>query len=214
MGLNAGVQYTNGDITLGAGASTAGFANGNRESRFFGGMTYSSSSSADRHQNSVSLGFTKFGGVNPQNNWSMGYRRGDFSFSMTNDSWVGGDKSRTAAAEIGIGNFSYGMNIYTTAPPQSEYDDGIGGGNYSSPIWGDNKTGSYSSGSRVYAGMYVGMRNGNNVIRAGIDAPWVQDLFQNGVHRHLVPGPYFDTRLGPPAGLFGQGLYYNPYTLY
>ncbi|MBU1010334.1 MAG: hypothetical protein KKD74_09380, partial [Bacteroidetes bacterium] len=47
-----------------------------------------------------------------------------------------------------------------------------------------------------YAGMYLGYRNGNRVSRFGIDAAWVQDLFQNGIHRWIVPTPYYNTNYG------------------
>ena len=85
---------------------------------------------------------------------------------------------------------SYGFNLFTTEPPLEEYQrkpKQLGGDSeFKSPIHGKNPLRTYSTGSRVYAGMYLGYRNGNRVSRFGIDAAWVQDLFQNGIHRWVV----------------------------
>ena len=161
------------------------------------------------------MGLTAFGGKDAQKNWFIGYSKGDFSFRMTNDASVGGDKFRTAAAEIGIGETSFGFNLYTTAPPDGEHSEGIGlsTANFKS-MWGPNSHGTYSSGSRVYAGLYFGYQSNNTVSRIGVDAPWVQDFFQNGIHRHFTHGPYFNTNNGPSTRLFLQTLNYFPYTLY
>ena len=126
-------------------------------------------------------------------------------------------KTRTAAAEVGVGEISFGINLFTTEPPMEEYSKKPQkGGNteYESPIHGKNPLGTYSTGSRVYAGMYLGYRNGNRVSRLGIDASWVQDLFQNGIHRWFVKTPYFNTYLGSPSTAFLQGGYFNPFSLY
>ena len=157
------------------------------------------------------------GGKYSQNTWLVGYRKGDFSFSMTNDAFRGSDWYRTAAAEIGVGEVSFGFNLFTTEPPMDEYKmrpKQIGGNlEYESPLWGKNPLNTYSTGSRVYAGMYLGYRNGNTVSRVGADAPWVQDFFQNGWHR-LIGTPYFNPNLGPSSAPFSQGGYINPFSLY
>jgi hypothetical protein len=83
--------------------------------------------------------------------------------------------------------------------------------------WGFNKKGTYSGGERVYAGLYLGYRNGNRVSRFGIDGPGVQEFTQNLIHSKyfpLVNSPYFDTRLGSPSAMFLQGGYLNPFSLY
>ncbi len=218
--VDGGITYDFGDFSLSAGS---GYSSGQLDifdgvrmpesSRYYGGATY-----FDQTNNqSFSGGLTYFGGEFSQYNWYGGYQKGDFSFSMTNDAWTGSDKFRTAAAEIGIGDFSYGFNLFTTTPPESEYNLRPQIGNdktYTSFIWGRNPRHTYSSGSRVYAGMYIGYRNGNNISRMGIDAPWVQDFFQNGIHRHVVKTPYFNTNYGPPTRFFGQSGHYFPYSLY
>ncbi len=91
------------------------------------------------------------------------------------------------ATEIGLGEASFRFNLFTTERPLEEYKrkpKQIGGDSeYKSTIHGKNPLGIYSTGSRVFAGMYLGYRNGNRVSRFGIDAAWVQDLFQNGIYR-------------------------------
>ncbi len=181
----------------------------------YGGVSYS-----DRNRNQrFSFGLSSFYGSHPQNNWFVGYGRGDFSFSMTNDAFRGSDWYRTAAAEIGIGEVSFGFNLFTTEPPENEYNSRPQYGNkkdYKS-VWGSNKKGTYSGGERVYAGLYLGYRNGNRVSRFGIDGPGVQEFTQNFIHGKyfpLVNSPYFDTRLGSPSAMFLQGGYINPFSLY
>ncbi|PKP43880.1 MAG: hypothetical protein CVT96_03765 [Bacteroidetes bacterium HGW-Bacteroidetes-13] len=63
------------------------------------------------------------GGLNDLNQRTglLGLHSGDFSFAMTNDAWFGGDKYRTAAAEVGVGDYSFGLNLYTSEPPTEEY---------------------------------------------------------------------------------------------
>jgi RHS repeat-associated protein len=181
----------------------------------YGGVSYS-----DRNRNQrFSFGLSSFYGSHPQNNWFVGYGRGDFSFSMTNDAFRGSDWYRTAAAEIGIGEVSFGFNLFTTEPPMSEYnsDPQIGTTKDYISRWGFNRKGTYSSGERVYAGLYLGYRNGNRVSRFGIDGPGVQEWTQNFIHSKyfpLVNSPYFDTRLGSPPAMFLQGGYMNPFSLY
>jgi len=247
MGLSANVNITNGNTTqnfhasfgfLGwdVGGSTTfnsgdfsftvggGYSSGygnvlseNPEvisgSQFFSGMSY-----YDRNRNQhFSFGLTSFYGDYPQKNWYVGYARGDFSFAMTNDAFTGSDWYRTAAAEIGIGEMSFGFNLFTTEPPLEEYISKPhkgGDSEYISPIHGKNPLGTYKTGSRVFAGMYLGYRNGNRVSRFGIDNAWVQDLFQNGIHRWVVPTPYFNTNYGSPSAPFLQGGYVNPFSLY
>ncbi|TCN52474.1 hypothetical protein D0809_00055 [Flavobacterium circumlabens] len=218
IGIAGGVGYSDGrkwSFSVNTTARVSAYTLG-------GGFSYSDGT------NTYSAGFTNFGGKDPQNNWMVGYSSGDFSFKMTNDAFVGGDKARTAAAEIGIGSYSYGFNLYTTSPPDSEYhskEPNRKGGNedYISPIWSSSATSkknqgkpfyTYTSGKRIFAGMYIGVRRGNHIQRLGYDGPEVQDLFQNGIHKNVVKGPYFNTNLGSLPSVFQQNFTYNPLTLY
>lgn len=220
FGVGAGVGYNDGK-KWSFSVNGVGRYGGNYS--YGGGFSYSNNG-----KQNYSLGFTHFGGSDAQNNWFTGYSSGDYSFKMTNDAFVGGDKYRTAAAEFGYKNYSFGFNLYTTAPPDDEYNSNYPnrtGGNttYESPIWkasGTNKKNNgnpfytYSSGSRVFAGIYFGIKRGNSVQRIGYDGAFVQDFFQNGTHRHIVKGPYFNTNLGSGPNLFLQNFTNNPWTLY
>ena len=210
LGVSGGVSYRNGDVSLSFGGSY-----GSNISNFGGGISL-----YDRgNDQTFSLGGSYFGGSDSQKNWLIGYNKRDFSFRMTNDVKVGGDKYRTAAAEVGIGEFNVGFNLYTTPPPKGEYDAHMGDNReYVSKMWGEsakNKDdisyGTYSKGSRVFAGAYLGYRNN----RIGFDGGSVQDATQNFVHRHLVGTPYFNTNLGSSNGIFRQ-VYrnLNKWTLY
>lgn len=216
---NVGVTHTSGDFsfTVGGGYSSGGIdiLNGGAElpggSRAYGGMTY-----YDRPNNQYfSGGLTYFGGAHSQKNWYAGYRKGDFSVSVTNDAFISGDEHRTAAVEFGLQNMSLGFNLYTTSPPVSEYKDIGRGGNKTyrngfRTFWGNR--GTYSQGDRISASLYLGYRNGNNVSRVGIDAPWVQEI-QNAMH-WAIGSPAFNINNGPPASVFLQAGYNFPYSLY
>lgn len=210
--ISLGIGYSDRNFAFNVSGSASSYsATGNGGGlRLGGGVTL-----FDRANNqSFSAGLTAFGGSDAQNNWYIGYSKGDFSFRMTNDAGVGGDKYRTAAAEIGIGETSFGFNLYTTQPPTLEHKRGFGLGENFKSMWGGNKNGTYSTGSRVYAGLYFGYQSNNTISRIGIDAPWVQDFFQNGIHKHLTNGPYFNINYGPSTRLFLQTSNYFPYSLY
>ena len=132
---------------------------------------------------------------------------------MTNDAWVGADKFRTAAAEIGVGETSLGFNLFTTAPPGGERSEQIGKIKILKSMWGFNPKGTYSLGDRIWAGLYLGIRSGNLNSRLGIDSPVVQDFFQDGLH-FLIGTPNFNYLNGPEDRPFLQSGYINPFSLY
>jgi len=198
--VNGGMSYQSEDFGFGLNGGYGG-----SEWRFGGGVNYKG----------ATFGVTHFGGKDAQWNWIAGYQKGDFRISMTNDAFLSpGDKYRTAALEVGVREVSFGMNIYTTKPNE-RVEEGHGGDeNYKSPIHGSNKHGTYTEGKRIYAGLYFGYNDGVTISRAGIDAPFVQDFFQNGVHRWVVRAPYLNTTFGPSPRFFGQYIPANPWTLY
>ncbi|WP_299278908.1 RHS repeat-associated core domain-containing protein [uncultured Psychroserpens sp.] len=214
FGLSGSVGYKSKGFSFSVGGSI-----GKGGSNIGGGFTIYD----NKNGQAFSLGATLYGGKHSQGNWFIGYQRGDFSFKMTNDAFLSGDEYRTAAAEVGIGNYSFGFNLYTSEPPSNEYNgeytidgkDDTRDKTYESPIWGKNKHYTYSSGSRIFAGMYFGYRDKDKTYRLGFNGAFVQDLFQNGIHRHVITGPYFNTNYGSPDNLFFQ--FYrnrNPWSLY
>lgn len=142
------------------------------------------------------------------------------SFRIENDYFGDkGDRWRTNAWELSIGDFSLGSTIITNDP------EGIGADNPNDPsrLFGYNRPGKngYKYGAwepgYVYAcPLWIGWRSGNNVSRIGYSYWAFQDATQNLVHKYYRYGrmnfyndyDYFYT--GP---YFGGG-YNNPFTLY
>ncbi len=229
LGATASVTYTNGDWSIGA-AYSASYASSPMSGNTGIGTTAGIGASYYDDQKNVglSLGFATYGGINQkQTLWTLGFRSGDVSFALSNDAFIpkkfgGGDRWQTAAFELSIGQASIGMSLYTTEPPKDEYRSGQGSNmDYESPTHGRNRwflsrrdKGTYFSGDRVYAGLYFGLKSGQSVSRIGVDAPWVQDVFQNFVHKYITLGPYFNTNYGSPTSLFHRNITYNQWSLY
>ncbi len=199
-GISGSIGYRDKNVAFSIGGSI-----GRRSSNFGVGFTVFD----NKNNQSFSAGVTFYGGKHAQTNWFAGYNKGDFSFKMTNDAGVGGDKHRTAAFELGVGNYSLGWNLYTTAPSEDEYDpySKKRKGNdkkWKSPTWGKNTNHTYESVERIYSGFYVGIKTAKGNYRIGHDGAWSQDLFQNGIHGNVVKGPYVNTDKGSPGSVFFQ----------
>jgi len=205
-GANISATYNTGDWALsgGYGVNSTGY-------RLSGGGSY-----YDRANNQYWSGYYNyFGGKDAQSVWQAGWKKNDWSVSFTDDVWLGGDRYRTVAAEVGWNNYSLGMSLYTNDPGTVAEND------WSSKVAGRNPRNikAYNEGKRIYSGLYVGYRNGNMVTRMGIDAPFVQDVFQNGFHyvinkAGLSNSPYIQTDYGTPASPYFYRGSYNPFTLY
>lgn len=88
---------------------------------------------------------------------------------------------------------------------------------YLSKIWNLNNTregnlGAYSEGFGISSPIYFGFRRGNSVERLGWNHSIVQDFFQNGWHKLVMPTPYFQS--GDYSNLYINSSYYNPFTIY
>lgn len=178
-----------------------------------------SASVGGTYKDAVSFGITRFGGEHAQWNWQGGFKSGNFSFRMTNDAWMGSDWYRSAAAEASWEEFSIGFSLFTSQPPKQEYDDELGKDDSFKSMWDGAgkswKKGTYSEGERKYARLYLGYNDGFTVSRIGVDAAFVQDFSQNGIHRlPLIRSPYFNTKLGPPPCFYWDLVPYNPWSLY
>ena len=212
-GVNVG--YRTGNWMFGVSGGYSYNSKGN-EWQYGFGATYNQSNS------SYTLGFTHYGGDDAQTNWYASYHNGDFSFSMTNDAFLNivngnsSDKYRTAGFELGYGNLSIGVSIYTNNPVSESRE------NWPSPIYGENASGkgAYADGRRIYSAAYFGVSDGNTVSRIGIDSPWIQDAIQNGLHQskfaRILRGgsPYFPTDYSTPASFYLFNRFYSPYSLY
>lgn len=204
-GLNA--SYDLGDFTIGASAGI--------------GPDGSTRVGAGAGYKGHSFGVTHFGGKDPQWNWVVGFKGKGWGFSVTNDFLIDGDWYRTAAAEVSIGQYSIGFNLYTGKPPASERAREIGGDVLFRSMWEKlfnfiHHNYTYSSGDRKHAFLYASYTDGFTVSRIGVDAPFVQDATQNLLHS-IINTPYFNPNLGvngSGARPFSQWIGYNPWTLY
>jgi RHS repeat-associated protein len=213
FGASVGASMQIGDFALGASvgvsqyAKTPGAGGKSYMTKVGGGVAY-----FDRGSGSTfSLSLTKFSGAkDKQTLWQAGYQRGDFSIKLNEDYLISGDKYRTFGLEVTTGDISFGTTIYT--PPGTGADRQK---DYRSKIWGKNKKEAYTNeATRIYSNFYIGYRTGNNVMRFGVDSPWIQDFFQNGFHRIGSNTPFFPTDYRTPMRLFYQYSSYDPYTLY
>ncbi|HEX5003161.1 MAG TPA: FG-GAP-like repeat-containing protein [Bacteroidia bacterium] len=206
-GFGGSWTYSSGDVTFSYAFGVRGSANGGYETRASFGGIYSG------NDQNISLAITKFGGTDPQAVWHVGYEKDGFSFAMDNDVWLSGDKYRTAAVELGMGDYRGGFSIYTNRA--SGTTDADKPDEWSSETWGCNKfgKGTYVDGKRIYSGAYIGYNNGTTVFRAGINDPRVQDLFQNGLHR-IIGSSYFKTDYETNSRPYFVYSSFSPFTLY
>jgi hypothetical protein len=152
--------------------------------------------------------------------WTV--RHKEWSFSLENDAQFFGDGydgGRTAAASIGYGDFMLGMNMLTTYgydKRESRESDSMFGKHvpkHGKKVKGIDQ-GTWQNAHIYNSNLFLGFRNGNIGYRLGVDAPWVQDAFQNFVHRYVTKStPYFLPRERPTTlysyfGLFTNSTHY------
>ncbi len=129
----------------------------------------------------------------------LSFSSGDFSFSYENDGTPfqliglgdGGDSYRTAAASIGIGDFSLNMNLVTGLRNQDSYDIErfLPGGEKGIPQ-GLGKFGEYykhgfveEKGTKY---RYGGLTMNYKGMSGGVNSEWVRHIFQNVVAHDII----------------------------
>lgn len=214
FGASLNASYSKGYWSFGASFAGTKLYGGKFENRIGGLISYYD----EKNKIGGSIGITHFRGRDTQNNWLVGFKKSKFSFTMTNDAWVGGDKYRTAAAEIGYGDYSLGFNVYTNDPKIKEYGK-------DSEMWGPHTPkkgklagkdqGSWADGIRLSSSLYIGYRYNGISYRIGIDAPFVQDATQNFVHRYITKStPYFPSGYGVSPKLYFSSRTFDPFSLW
>jgi RHS repeat-associated protein len=187
-GINISGNYSNGDFSMsvgyGAGSDGTGDYTGYSGSVRIGdfGAGYSRTSYTGENSQVV-------GGA------SLSYK--NVSFRLQND-FLGDqhDRWRSNAAELSIGDFVIGTNLY------NNYPEGEGQGTENIPSRsgkynkGDYKA--WKSGKTYSSPAWIGYKQGNSVFRYGYSHPMVQEKTQNWTHRSGFLG----------LGLFGQQNYY------
>ncbi|RPH32186.1 MAG: hypothetical protein EHM93_10220 [Bacteroidales bacterium] len=152
------------------------------------------------------------GNSNRQTVGAFGVHAKDFSIRFEND-FLGDkdDRYRTFGMEVGIGDFVFGTNIYTSDPDRNRIDH-----SYKSKLYGANKNGkgTYANGEVYSSPIWVGLRSGNTINRVGWNHPRVQDRIQNGWHKYIKSSPYFKTPYGSYSNPYCTYGNYNPYSLF
>jgi hypothetical protein len=151
-------------------------------------------------------------------NWSV---RGENDFF----SGVGQDRWRTGAMEITVDKFSVGFTVYTN-DPKNEYGEDDFNYTEKSAIYGSNSTklrygrtnykGVWTNGKTYDSPLWFGFNNGYGISRVGFSHEYVQDVFQNGIHKYVPQGSqHFYNKYD--AGIrhgYNYSGFYNPYSLY
>jgi len=84
---------------------------------------------------------------------------------------------------------------------------------HKSPIFRRAGIGTYRD-SRVFSSpLFIGVRHGNTVSRAGVSHWAVQDFFQNGWHL-VIGSPLLYTQHGRPPSFYGSNRFFNPFSLF
>jgi RHS repeat-associated protein len=127
------------------------------------------------------------------------FRSGDFNFSYENDGtpfqWIGlgdgGDSYRTAAASIGIGEFSLNMNLITGLRNKTSYalENALLGGSIGIPQgrgqFGENyKHGFVVEQNTPYR--YGGLTANYGGLSLGVNSEWIRHGFQNVLAHHII----------------------------
>ena len=165
---------------------------------------YGNAKGLDGKPNPQSVGgvqlFWKGGSFRLENDFLAGKINGD-----TKDRW------RTNALEFAFGDFVIGSSVYT-----NEVNESLMVEEKRSRIWGFNRNDmdSWKDGKVFSSPLWIGLRTGNVVGRIGYSHHIFQDFFQNGVHKYIVPTPYFtDYSEFQYAPYFYSG-FYNPFSLW
>lgn len=214
LGVNVSgtFQYEGFNATLGARFMSYGsnYGGGGVEGLEYWALGYDNGTSGISYSSSY---YTS--GETSQQLGAVNIRHNDFALTYQNDYMFGlpadgGDRYRTAAAQLSWGNFSAGVNLFTGDPGLSGADretDIINGKRtYVSNIYRDNP-------NKYRAGVgYVGYGN----MRFGRNSEVIRNLAQNKFAHDVMTGgksPYFKFLDNQPTNYFSVGSY-HPYTLW
>jgi hypothetical protein len=149
-----------------------------------------------------------------QRTGTFGYRNGDhFSLQWENDAWaIDGDRYRSNAVEIGFGRTVVGTNVYTTEPTSNNtsFNDAD-----KVSIYSMGNKGTHKDGKTLSSPFYIGRRSkspNGSVLRVGWDNPYIGDAIQNGIHKFIIPTPFF--KQGDFNTPYIHYTTQRPYTLY
>lgn len=213
IGMFGPFAYSSISVRSGNWMTSASFGTNFDTYSFGGGLGF------DDGKFSASYSQTFYGG-DSRSQWTGGFSvgYGEFSYRIENDFLAfghSGDRFRTQAMEIGIGNYTIGSYMETNDPKAGDQ----GKNDKPSPIWGPNKHGfrTWDNGKVYSAPLYVSYRYGNKISRFGYSFTGVQDFQQNGIHQSgFKPGNqnYYLDYSQFQKGFYMYGGYNNPYSLF
>ncbi len=118
IGASIGIGYSDRNWSFSAGVGIMSYGNYNGFGKNAFEVRKSILAAWDDGKMGASLGTNFWGGDFKQRTGMIGFRHGDFSMMYENDGSIGflgddGDSFRTAALNIGIGDFTAGFNLFT-----------------------------------------------------------------------------------------------------
>ncbi|MBL7901699.1 MAG: hypothetical protein JNK73_06865 [Bacteroidia bacterium] len=221
VGVGVGGFNASGNISFqsssGFGVSIGGGVGSNMYS-YGGAVNYNGNGASYYQTHYGSASNNPSGSPNPQTVGGVSVFGKNWSVRMENDFLAGtGDKWRTGAFEVSVGKFSVGFTIYTNE--QKETDPVV---NTPSPIHGANNRprtkslGTWENGLVYDAPIWFGYNTGMGVSRIGYSHKYVQDFFQNGIHK-WIPFGHQNYYLKYVEGInhgYGYNGFYNQFSLY
>jgi len=216
-GSNFSGIYQNGNFSL-----TGGFGVSDNSASWGGGATFKGYG-LSYYRTTYGNATGPDGKPNPQIVGGLGIHFNYNSIRIENDKW--GDKKdrwRTGALEVNIGKWNGGLSVYTNDPEGEMLTNGGSIENYvkipgRSIFWEKSKDGygEWKNGQVYSSPLWIGYRNGNNILRIGYSHWIVQDFFQDGLH-NWGPSPqhYYTQHDHFKYGGYLYSGYYNPFSLY
>ncbi len=212
-----------GSSGLGGGINVSGNYNSDDFSASFGyGAGEGNTGSYSGYGVSVRIGEfgggynrTTYSGSNSQvvGGVSLSYK--NLAFRLENDFF--GDKHdrwRSNAAEITIGDFVVGTNLYNNEV-DTKADPNFDGRNL---LEKSNREpfGAWKDGQTYSSPLWVGFKSNGSVYRFGYSHPLVQDRTQNAIHKWFGPGRtnFFNRYDNFQRGTYNYYGYDNPYSLW
>ena len=205
LGVGTSLKYDNGKTSFSI-HGIASYLNGQFEGKYSAGGGY----------NGYQYFLNYYSGRDNQFTGTVNIQRGKFGVRWENDAFANPfvgqrDRFRSNAVEASWGNYVVGTNVYTTDPIgydkiNKTFKDEENG----SRIFIQGKNGTYKKGSQLSSALYIAYKSKGQITRAGINAGWVGDFFQNGFHHLRLPFIVAGLKV-MKAGHFKRGDYLSPY---
>ena len=229
MGVNLGASYQSGNFSISGGVGLMGYVNYNRFWKNNFETRYSAMASWDDGKLGLSLGTNIWKGDFEQRTGVIGFHSGDFRMMYENDGGAGikhlglGDRNdsyRTAALNIGIGDFTAGFNLFTGRRNRKDQEKEVkiinSRGKYENPIvntvdcYGANYKRGYVNEMGVKHRLGA-LTLGYGGFRVGANSEKVRHAIQDVVIHGLIKDRGFENQSWKWDSFY-QYRTYNPFT--